>query len=95
MPISAIGAEILPVSTTAVGITSTAGSVGFGALAAMITVEVAPIRWWANGSVPTAGAGHLAAAGSVISLGSRFEVRKFLAIRQGGSDALLHVTSFG
>lgn len=90
-----IGAEILPVSNAAVGLANTFGTLGFGAMGALITVEAQPIRWWSNGSVPTAAAGHLAPAGSVINLGSRHEVTNFLAIRSGGSDSLLHVSLFG
>jgi hypothetical protein len=90
-----IGSEILVVSTTAVPLQNTFGTVGFGALSAFITVEAQPIRYWESGAVPTAGAGHLKAAGTTIDLLSPFAVRNFLAIRQGGVDATLHVTYFG
>lgn len=90
-----IGAEALTVGTTAVPLGNTFGTLHFGAMAALITVEAQPIRWWSNGSVPTSSVGHLAAAGSVINLGSRHEVANFRAIRQGASDATLHISYIG
>ena len=93
MPQSATGFQQLTVSNAAVSLTNV--QAGFGALGALITVEGADIRYRVDGSVPTATQGMYVAAGSVIKLESRFEVRNFRAIRAGAADAVLDVTYYG
>jgi hypothetical protein len=79
-----------------VSVTGTAG--GFTAATyagknhAVITVEVAPIRYRVDGTDPTASVGHLVAVGGVIVLESGSDVSNFAAIRSTGSSATLMVT---
>lgn len=59
---------------------------------AHITVETQSIRYWVDGSTPTAAEGHLVAAGGSIDLSGNDEVRKFSAIRATGADGVIQVT---
>jgi len=60
---------------------------------AIITVESQAVRWWDDGSVPTAAVGHLAPIGTTITLSGHTNVVNFLAIATTGTSSL--VGSFG
>lgn len=62
-------------------------------VAAFITVEGQPIRYRIDSSAgnPTAAIGHLGAAGDFLYL-TGDAIKNFRCIRQGGSDATIHVT---
>lgn len=60
--------------------------------AAVITLEAAGIRFWLDGSVPTATEGHPASAGDVIALSSYEQIKNFKAIKSGAGDAKLKVS---
>lgn len=70
----------------------TANAYGPNPSTALLTVEDAPIRWWATGDNPTTSQGHLAHAGAVITLTDPNEVIGFRAIRTGAASAVLQVT---
>lgn len=57
------------------------------AVYAKVTIDSQPIRYWNDGSVPTANDGLYAAAGTVIELRSSEEIINFKMIRQGATDA--------
>jgi len=59
---------------------------------AFVTVEAAPIRYWVDGSDPTAEEGHLVNAGDAITLDSNSDIANFKAIRTGDISATLQVT---
>lgn len=89
----AIGSEMITVSTTAIGIS--AGVLTVGGVAAdkcFITTEAQPLRWTTSGTTPTSSVGHLAAAGTTITLMGRPDLAAFRMIRQGASDASVAVT---
>lgn len=85
----------LTIAGTAVGITDSVHTPTDGspvATAAVVTVETAPIRFWIDGSTPTASQGHLAQPGAEITLESHAEVKNFLAIRSTATSATAEVT---
>lgn len=78
--------ETITVAGTAIGITAgtmIANSENYGVL----TVETATIRFTTDGTTPTASVGHLAPAGSKITLDTAKEVNAFRAIRTTGTSA--------
>lgn len=82
--------EILPVSSSAVGLTVPAG--GAAAEKAIITVETASVRFWIDGTTdPIASEGHLVIAGQGIELAGANALKNFKAIRVS-SDATLMIT---
>jgi len=56
---------------------------------ALITVETVPIRFWKDGSTPTATQGHLCEPGAVIPLANQDQIRKFRAIAPAGTATLM------
>ena len=83
-----IGVESLTVPDTAVNFASRPE----GSTAALVTVESADIRFWLDGTTPTASVGHVAASGDQIILDSPEEVRLFEAIRKGDDSATLRIS---
>jgi len=85
----AINSETLTVSSAAVGITAAelAGQPDY----AFITVEGAAIRFWVDGTDPTATVGHPAENGGTIELFGD-ELVKFRAIRRDGVNATLSIS---
>lgn len=86
--------ESITVSSVAIGFTGAKIDPGSAAPAprmVLITVETNPIRYRYDGSDPTAAIGHSAAAGDVIRIFGRVNLKKFKAIATG-SDATLRVT---
>jgi len=91
----AFASETKTISSTAVGLTASTYAPAAGGpqvRRALITVDDASIRWWADGSTPTPSTGHLSNAGDIIELSGPNDVRNFLSIRTGATDAKLQVT---
>lgn len=85
-----LGKETLTVSNTAVSLTPpTTGTLQF----ASIWVETNPIRFWDDGSVPTASTGTPVAANSGINVCGA-AISTFKAIRTG-ADATLTIRYYG
>jgi hypothetical protein len=97
-----VGQQTLTVSTTAVGFTASntykaMGSTGTTrqyASLAYCTVEDNPARVSVVGTPTASTGGHEFAAGTEFYLNSADEIRNFLAIRTGGSDAVIHATFY-
>ncbi len=84
--------EAVTVAGTAIGITAStmiANSENY----AVLTTETATIRFTTDGTTPTATVGHLAPAGSKITLDTASEVNAFRAIRTGGVSASVKVST--
>ena len=92
--------EVIQVGVAAVELTEAIYKVGnFGRAArayprALITVESAAIRFRMDGEDPVdaVGGGHIGQVGTIITLENAEEIRKFKAVRSGGSDASLFVS---
>ena len=54
-----------------------------------LTVETAQIRWWDDGTDPTASVGQVANVGTRIVLANRNRIENFRAIRTGSTSATL------
>jgi len=80
--------ETVTVSSTAIGLTP-ATYEGFENC--LITIETDSIRFWLDGSIPTAAVGHMVYATGQILLQSPAEMQKFLAVRVS-TDATLRVS---
>ena len=62
---------------------------------AEITVEEADLRYWAEGSTPSATEGHRRKVDTeILSLHSITEITNFKAIREGVTDSKIRVTYF-
>lgn len=67
----------------------------FHAVSAFISVESQPIRWTVDGTAPVATTtGHKATDTDTITLNGIDAITKFRAIRDGGTNATIHVTYF-
>ncbi len=64
----------------------------------LLTVEVAPIRWWADGTDPTSSEGHLMQVGDFIDWMAegnyKSVIERFRAIRQGSNSATVQVSFY-
>lgn len=82
--------ESLTVSTTAIGGTPSVynptGNVS-SARYAFISVETNPLRYWLDGSTPTASLGHLVNTNGNFEVCGVTAVKNFLMIRQGAADS--------
>lgn len=87
--IVAIGDQAITVSDTAIGLTPPPG-----ATYAVITVEVAAIRFRIRGdtALPTPTEGHIAEVGDDLVLSSPQDIENFRAVVRDGIDAKLFVT---
>ena len=83
--------EIVTVAATAVGFT--AGLIS-GKSYAFVTAESGQMRYWVDGSTPTASEGHLLEVGANVELRGVNTVANFRAIRTGGSSGSL-MCSYG
>ena len=87
--------ESLTISTTALPGTATvynpSGAINT-ARYAFVTVETNPIRYWLDGSVPTAFLGHLVATNGSFEVCGINAVRNFQMIRQGAADATVMIS---
>lgn len=99
---SPFGHEKLTVSTTALGFTAaelrvtTAGASTDVAVEALVSTEDAPIRFTLDGTTPVdaTDTGHVLASGDSMILYGEDALRKFRAVRSGGTDAVVNVTYF-
>jgi hypothetical protein len=81
--------ESITVSTTSVGLTAaTAAQYPF----ALITVENAAVRFWLDGTAPTATVGHVLEAGDKLDLNSSDQVLSARFIRRDGVDGVIRVS---
>lgn len=86
-------------SAEAITIDDTSGGVGLtppaAARAAVISVVTAPLRFWTDGSAPTAAQGLQANPGDLIVLQTRDEVTGWKAIRESSTtSAVINVQYF-
>lgn len=91
MPSGGLYFERVTVSSTAVGI-PTRTPEGRVAVAALLTVETAALRYRYDGGLPTAALGHAMAVDSSMRLDTPANLANFRAIRSSGTDAVLSVT---
>lgn len=63
------------------------------AFSALVTIEVDSIRWWADGTAPTAAIGHLASPGQTIEVCGTDNIRNFRMIRVT-TDSTVRVSYF-
>ena len=59
---------------------------------ALISVEVAPVRFWLNGDEPTASVGHILEEGERLLIMNRTTLHNVRFIRKDGNDATLRVS---
>jgi hypothetical protein len=83
--------ETLTVAATAIGLT--AGKYG-DAIRAEMSLELAQIRMWDDGTDPTATVGDPVNVGDRIILKSAAQIAGFKAIRTGGTSGKLSVSYF-
>ena len=83
---------------TALTIDSTAGGIALtrpaGTQKAQAQVFTAPVRYWMDGTAPTATTGHRADVNDIIELGSAEEALNFRAIRETSVSATLEITYY-
>lgn len=82
-----LASESFTVSSVSVGFTA---GTQLDLQYAHVTCETAVVRYWLDGSTPTATAGHELAAGASINMSNHLENVKF--IRRDGADATLRVS---
>ena len=90
-PLDTFAFEALSVGTTAVGFTEATmvPSTGKPAAAAFVSVEGAPIRYRADGTIPTASVGTLKNIGDEFVVWGRRDLVSIRFISQSGSTATL------
>jgi hypothetical protein len=87
-----IAKETLVVSSTALPLTASAyDRDGLSADQATITCETDAVRYWADGSIPTASVGHVLAAAGALLLYGQQAIQNFRVIRVT-NDATLSIT---
>ena len=95
MNLRAYAKESLSVGATAVGFTDTTinDSVELGTgdapEQAIVLIEVAPIRYWMDGSDPTASVGLIGDVGDILTISGKNDIEMFRAIRTSGVNATL------
>ncbi len=82
--------ETLTVGASSVPLTASVYAALFAVNSATITIESANIRFWIDGTAPTASVGHLANSGDVVKLSGQ-DIKNFNAIATSGT-ATLYVT---
>jgi hypothetical protein len=83
--------EAKTIDATVGGIALSGGTYGTRRYA-IITVEVAELRFTVDGTSPTSTVGHVASAPDVIELESNEEIAAFRAIRTGATSAKIYAT---
>ena len=83
--------ETLTVADSAIGLTSGTYS---DATRAEMTLETAQIRFWDDGTDPTASVGILVEIGDTIVLNSAAQIANFKAIRTGTTSGVLSIQYF-
>ena len=87
--------ETLVVSTVSIGLTAgTIQQAAGNAAIASVTVEGDSIRFWTDGTAPTASVGHEVAADGGFLICGLNSIKNFRAIRSGVGDATLQVSFF-
>ena len=83
---------------SALTIDSTAGGIALtrpaGTQRASVQVFTAPIRYWMDGTAPTATTGHRADTYDIIELETPEEVLNFRGIREVGTSATVEITYY-
>lgn len=94
----AYGKETLTVAGTAIGFTAATladtGGTGDKSDKIIFQVETAQIRYWMDGSTPTASVGLIGNIGDEITLTGKDVIEKFRAIRTGSTSAVLSAQFF-
>jgi len=86
--------ETITVSNTALGFTSNLINQGAGqATFALVTVAVDNVRFWSDGTAPTATVGHIVVAGTPVSVCGFDNIKNFKMIRVT-TDATVSVSYF-
>jgi hypothetical protein len=81
------------VASAAVGLTVSKFNAYAGyEVKALLTLETAEIRWWIDGTDPTATEGHPLEAGQNLTLEGYKNLSQFRAIRTGATSGVLKVT---
>ena len=88
---SAFDSESLTVAASSVGFTSAtyAPSGEPPAQKVVFYVETAQVRYWTDGSAPTASVGIIADVGDIIAVEGSSDIAGFRAIRTGGTSGVL------
>ena len=64
----------------------------------LLTVEVAPMRWWADGTAPTASNGHLMQPGDFIDWMAegnyKSVIQRWRGIREGSNSATVQISYY-
>lgn len=84
--------ESITISSTALGFTMATAfpAAGNGAQQACVTVAVDSVRYWPDGTIPSATVGHIADSGSSFSVGvTSLRAIRFIRVT---TDAILSVT---
>ena len=92
--LTAYDTEAVTVTDTAGGLTKSKYLTAPPGVAAVLTVETAPLRYLVDGTTPTASTGHVANPTSAILLRNPSELDNFSAIRTGSTSATLRVTYY-
>ena len=92
-----LGMEQISAGATAIGFTESnynkaMNGVKMKANSAILTVEVAQVRFRIDGTAPTASIGHVLNANDAYSLLTFEQISNFKAIRTGATNALLTIT---
>jgi len=61
---------------------------------AIFVVEAAAIRFTVDGSTPTSTVGFLVEIGDIVTINGEGDIKKFRAIRTGGTDAIIQPIYF-
>ena len=92
---SPFAGEAITVSSTAIGFTAgTAYPAGNAATAAVITCAAQPIRYRVDGTDPSATVGHVMNDKDSLVINGPASVALFKAIKDGATDAVIHVTYY-
>jgi hypothetical protein len=83
--------ETLTVAATAVGLTT---ATYLDAIRAEMTLETGQIRYWSDGTDPTATVGRIVEIGNIIILNSAAQIANFNAIRIGTASGKLSIEYF-
>jgi hypothetical protein len=85
--------EIVTVANTVTSLTSSTYTAnGAKEARALITNEAGEVRFWLDGSTPTANEGHILGVGDLTALENLDQIRGFRAIRTGANSGILSVS---
>ena len=87
-----ISHESLTIANTAVGISAAVHTVSDQKVSKCVgRLETAQVRYWSDGTAPTASVGILLEVGDVITLNNWATIKNFRAIRTGAVSGVLSV----